>query len=170
MHKIGEIRCAPSISLLGPVLITGCDQQAVKFRSSRVQALLIYLVTEDALGETGLRRERIMSLLWPDYPQKSAQVNLRQALYQLQKTFREESTSNGPDPIPLLLTTRQTVHINPEYAIELDVSKFERLLNGPHEQWSQAIDLYRGDFLSDFYLPDNEPFEEWASARRAAFR
>ena len=170
MHKIGEIRCAPSISLLGPVLITGCDQQAVKFRSSRVQALLIYLVTEDALGETGLRRERIMSLLWPDYPQKSAQVNLRQALYQLQKTFREISTSNGPDPTPLLLTTRQTVQINPEYAIELDVSKFERLLNGPHEQWSQAIDLYRGDFLSDFYLPDSEPFEEWASARRAAFR
>jgi len=170
MDKIGEINCPPSISLLGPVLITGCDGQAIKFRSSRVQALLIYLVTENALGESAQRRESVMHRLWPDYSQKSAQVNLRQALYQLQKTIREMSPSDGSNPIPFLLTDRQSVKINPESSFELDVAQFITQLEGPYAGWTQAIDLYRGDYLSDFYLPDSEPFEEWAAARRGAFR
>jgi DNA-binding SARP family transcriptional activator len=36
--------------------------------------------------------------------------------------------------------------------------------------WPDALALYRGDFLADFYLPDANTFEEWVSARRAGFQ
>jgi hypothetical protein len=34
----------------------------------------------------------------------------------------------------------------------------------------KAASLYRGDFLDSLYLPDSNPFEEWAAARREAMR
>ena len=32
----------------------------------------------------------------------------------------------------------------------------------------QAVDLYRGKFLQEFFLEDSAEFEEWAVARREA--
>jgi len=52
------------------------------------------------------------------------------------------------------------------------VSRFENLLRGDPDvvPLQEAVALYRGDFLSDFYLPDSAPFEAWAAARRADLR
>lgn len=41
------------------------------------------------------------------------------------------------------------------------------LLKQDESHWPEAIALYRGDFLTDIYLPDWAPFEEWAAACRA---
>ncbi len=49
------------------------------FRTAKVQALLIYLVAEQAPQ----RREHLMELLWPGMPERSARHNLRQVLYYL---------------------------------------------------------------------------------------
>jgi hypothetical protein len=37
------------------------------------------------------------------------------------------------------------------------------------ERLQQAIALYRGDFLADFSLKDNQPFEEWSTLLRERF-
>jgi two-component SAPR family response regulator len=34
----------------------------------------------------------------------------------------------------------------------------------------QALDLYRGDFLDDFSLPDGSQFDDWAEAERERYR
>jgi predicted ATPase/DNA-binding SARP family transcriptional activator len=152
-----------SLSLLGPFGAILGDQVLTKFRSNKVQALLIYLCVEPP----GIhRREGLMALLWPGLPQRSAQANLRQTLYLLRKVIPEIGGA------PLLLSERQTVQRNPEADVALDVARFSELLSGDpgpeHLIW--AVELYRGDFLCDFYLPDSDPFEDWAAARRAAYR
>ena len=158
------------VALLGPVKVTLNNQRLEKFRTSRVQALLFYLATERALGAAVHRREALMELLWPGLPSSSAQVNLRQTLYHLQKAIPVMDAPAGNAVSSFLLTDRQTVRINLDYAIESDVAEFTRYLKQPIERWGPAVDLYRGDFLADFYLSDSGAYEEWVAARRAAFR
>lgn len=159
-----------SFSFLGPVSILGENFQPIRFRSSRDQALLIYLAAEHGLGASTHRREKLMNLLWADFTQKSAQVNLRQALYHLRKTIAAIPQPDGGKSISILLSDRQTVQFNQAYPIYLDIAEFTRLLKDHQDGWTQAAELYRGDFLSDFYLPDSTPFENWAVTIRESFR
>jgi DNA-binding SARP family transcriptional activator/predicted ATPase len=158
------------LALLGPAAALLNDQRLEKFRTSRVQALLFYLAAERALGAEVQRREALMELLWPGLPSASAQVNMRQTLYLLQKAIPAADAAEGGTAHSFLLTDRQTVRINPDYAIESDVAEFTKLLRQPIEQWSVAVELYRGDFLADFYLADSSAFEAWVASRRAALR
>jgi predicted ATPase/DNA-binding SARP family transcriptional activator len=111
-----------------------------------------------------------MTLFWPDLPQSSAGKNLRQSLYRLRQVIPELPARDGDGSLPFLLADRQTVQINPDATYDLDVLTFTALLRGPQKGWPEAVCLYRGDFLPDFYLPDSAPFEEWVAARRADLR
>ena len=67
-------------------------------------------------------------------------------------------------------------------AIEVDVAQFLSLLRtsdahaSDHRSWRtctpcadrlrQALALYRGNFLADFFIPDSSVFEEWAALQR----
>jgi WD40 repeat protein/DNA-binding SARP family transcriptional activator len=158
------------LSLLGRFEVTIDDRSSVKFRTKRTRALLAYLATEHGPGTVFHEREVLMELLWPGLPPKSARSNLRQTLYYLRQAIVDIPSTSGEDGIPFLLTDRSTVRINPDYPMEADVLNLSRLLAGKEEHWPEATDLYRGDFLADFYLPDANPFEEWAGARRAFYR
>ncbi len=75
--------------------------------------------------------------------------------------------------MPLVLADSDTLQLNPAAAVAVDARRFaalsDRIRPGLGEL-EEAIALYRGDFLADFYLPDSNPFEEWAAARREAYR
>jgi predicted ATPase/DNA-binding SARP family transcriptional activator len=148
------------LSVLGSIGVILDDQPLPKLPTLRAQGLLIYLAVEAALGSPEQRREALMELFWPGMPPQSSRKNLRTTLYYLRQVMGET----------FLLSDRHTVQINPDFPIWLDVAEFLRLLKGSQDQWQEAIDLYRGDFLVDFTIPDADPFEEWAAARRAAFR
>ena len=151
-----------NISLFGSFQASLNDNLIRKFRSNRVQALLIYLAAENA----GIlhQRDRLLDLLWPGMPQKSAQNNLRQTIYQLRQAIPDN------DGVPFIFTDRKTLQRNPDYPLECDVIRFEALLAQSPEVRDEAVALYRGDFLEDFYLPDADTFEEWAARHRAAYR
>ncbi|MDX1616322.1 MAG: BTAD domain-containing putative transcriptional regulator, partial [Candidatus Promineifilaceae bacterium] len=158
------------LALLGPFEASLDGQSAVSFRTTRAQALLAYLATEFALGAGQQSREALMELLWPGMPPDSARTNLRQNLYYLRQSIPAAPAADGREAIPFLLSGRQTVAVNSDYPLSSDVQQFSVLLAGPQADWAVAVALYRGEFLSDFYLPDTSPFEEWAAARRAVFR
>ncbi len=162
---MGELR----ISLLGAFLASFDGRPLGPFRTTKVQALLIYLLVE-AIADPALlhRREALMELLWPGLPLKSAQDNLRQTLYQLRKTIPEQESGDGQSPIRLIVSNRLSVGLNPEYRLNLDVAKFTQYLD--LGQLEEAAALYRGDFLANFYLPDSNEFEEWALAWRSELR
>jgi WD40 repeat protein/serine/threonine protein kinase len=154
-----------SLAILGTYTATLDGQPLPKFPTVRAQALLIYLLVEKALNPAAQRREALMELLWPGMPPQSGRKNLRQTIYYLRQTL-----GDGEGHTPFLLADRYTVEINPDYPYTLDVADFSSLLAGPQDGWPTAIDLYRGDFLADFYLADSADYEAWILARREFFR
>jgi WD40 repeat protein/serine/threonine protein kinase/DNA-binding SARP family transcriptional activator len=170
------------LSLFGSVQAKVNGRPLDSFRTRKVQALLIWLIVEQSPGKS--QREKLMTLFWPDLPQESAQTNLRQIIYQLRRAVPPAQGKDGADPVPFLQADRQSVHINPTYPCQADVIAFDILLRQAWEHdhqdllicadclcWLQeAIALYRGDFLADFYLSDSNEFEEWAATTRANLR
>jgi DNA-binding SARP family transcriptional activator len=170
-----------NVSLLGTFKAVYQDEVLQKFRTQKVQALLIYLVVE---SDKEHHRKELAELLWPGLPEKSARLNLRQILHQLRRAIPSIEDDSETGSVQLLLTTSLTVRTNPEYPYELDVETFNRYLFEAHnhahsllltcesclELLNQAAELYRGPFLADFWLEDSDLFEDWALARRETYR
>lgn len=153
------------LRLLGPPQIVLNGKTIVKMRSDKVRALLAYLAVE---GEQPHRREKLAGLLWPDYPESSARASLRRALADLRKGIGDDET----DP-PFLLITRQTIQFNRESQAWVDVTDFtshsratELINQEVIRGWLKTVDLYRGDFMEGFSLPDSPPFEDWQLLNR----
>ncbi|MDT8306570.1 MAG: protein kinase, partial [Anaerolineae bacterium] len=165
-----------SISLLGPFRATRETELLADFRTRKVQALLIYLVAEPQAHS----RDVLLDLLWPGLPEKSARSNLRQVLYYLRLALPDREDGEAS----LVIANRQEIRLNPEAEATVDTWQFEEMLQVVQahdhmdlslcrtcgEQLEEAVSLYRGDFLADFYLDDSNEFEDWAQARRAYFR
>lgn len=130
---------------LGSFQIEG-DNGSINLPPRKVQSLLAYLILHP--GEH--TRERLASLFWGDSTDAQARDSLRTALKTLRKQLRDD----------LLLADRETVEINPDFPIWVDAQAFAKLLNLEPQA---AIDLYRGDLLSDLY-------DEWISPERERYR
>ena len=72
------------LSFFGSFQAIHNDRAIPGFRTSKAQALLIYLATEQS-GDH--RREVVMELMWPGMPERSARHNLRQVIYHLRSAF-----------------------------------------------------------------------------------
>ena len=161
-----------AISLLGPFQATLEGLPVTTFKYDKVRALLAYLAVE---SEFAHEREALLGLLWPDLPEDAARNNLRQTLL----TLREAIGDRTAQP-PFLLASRATLQFNPAADYSLDVKTFLELLNSCTRHLhanpltcracagrrQAAVDLYNGDFLTEFFLPDSDSFEEWALVKR----
>lgn len=159
------------VCLFGAIELFAEGQPLPRLATAKAEALLAYLLVEETLRPgASHRREGLMTLLWPDMPLESAQLNLRQTLYRVRQGL--------PDDAALMLSNRQSVQINPAAAYGCDVAKFLALLNQAEQQQppartetlATAAALYRDDLLASFFLPDSESFETWAQTQRQRFR
>ena len=153
-----------AVRLLGPLQVTLGSEPVTAFSSDKVRALLVYLAVE---CERPHPRESLLGLLWPDYPQRSARVNLRSALANLRSAIGDREAMP-----PYLDISRQTLQFNRASNAWVDVTAFCDLL---HKEVSEqdairrlvkAIELYQGVFLEGFSLPDSPAFEQWALLER----
>ena len=78
-----------SVSLLGSFKVT-LDGEPVTYKYDKVLALLAYLVVE---ADRAHRRDVLAALLWPDYPNRVARTNLRNALSSLRKAIGDRARS-----------------------------------------------------------------------------
>ncbi|MDX1616298.1 MAG: protein kinase [Candidatus Promineifilaceae bacterium] len=171
-----------SLTLLGPFQAHLGSRPLPGFRTSKVQALLIYLAVEPEPHS----RESLMTLLWPGMPERSARHNLRQILYYLRGAIPDlRSTKDGDqEEEPLLLSNRQTIQLNPDAEVLTDIERFGALIDSTQQhdhldliscqscrqELEEGVALYQGDFLADFYLEDSSEFEDWAQIKREAYR
>ncbi len=146
------------------------------FDYNKVRALLAYLAVEQRHPHT---RAALCALLWPDLGENAARQNLSQALTRLRQLLGDKQA-----PVPYLLSTTDSVQLNPAAILEVDVIQFSTRIAAaerhPHQGWhlctpcattlSGAVHTYQGDFLANFYLSDSEPFEEWALLLRQKLR
>ena len=170
------------LSLLGQFRAMLDGKLLAGFRTAKVQALLIYLAVEP----TPQRREALMTMMWPGMPERSARQNMRQILYYLRRDMPDlaQKGDGGEQTVPLLLSNRQTIQLNPQAEVSSDVVRFESLIESTQthdhldillchdcrQNLETAVALYRGDFLADFYLDDSNEFEEWAEVHRQKYR
>ena len=170
-----------SLTLLGNFEAHLDERPFTQFRTNKVQALLIYLIVE---APTLHQRESLMELLWPGLPLKSAQVNLRQILYQLNKVMPDVEPESAAEPVSLLITDRKTIQLHPHYPASSDVTALTTLLQRSWQHshrdlltcadcrtWlEEAVALYQGNFLADFSLYDSNNYEAWAQVKRESLR
>lgn len=164
------------ISALGAFQVTLDGRPVTEFESNKVRALLAYLAVESDRPHS---RDALMALLWPDQPDRVARNNLRHILPNLRQVIGDATAQP-----PFLFITRDSIQFNTGSDYALDVATFNALLDACERhthrhaeacrscirRLRQAVELYRGDFLHQFFVNDSPIFEEWAVLRRERLR
>ncbi len=146
------------------------DDRPISSARRKAIALLAYLAVND-IGHPRQKysREVLSALLWPDYEQAKAFSNLRTILWEIRRALGEG----------WLLADRESVQLNAEAEIDLDIGHFQDLIfqsrkeNDPAFRiplYSEAAKLYRDHFLTGFSLKDAPNFNEWAFAESEELR
>ena len=151
----------PQLSLyfLGPPQLC-LNNERVTVNRRKALALLAYL----AVSGSPQTRDSLSALFWPDYNQSRAFTNLRHTLWEVQQAIGEG----------WIVAERETIALNPDAEIDVDVGQFDSLLAQSRNQGeaslripllSGAVKLYRNHFLTGFSLKDASGFNEWAFAK-----
>lgn len=165
-----------TISTLGPLQIClGQRDITERFRTDKERALLLYLAIERGRAH---RRESLAELLWPDRPSGVGRTNLRQALLGVRKALADQDAST-----PCLLVQADTLEFNPDRVISLDATSLLEHTSavkththdsstlcatcGVHLQ--RARELYRGEFLEDYFLGESLEYQEWMMLQRERY-
>ena len=160
-----------TIHLLGTFQVKQDGRPVSGFATDKARALLAYLAVE---REYPHRREQLANLLWPEQPEERSRQSLRQALSHLRQALGEQKNPH------FLLVKPHEIQLNPAADIWVDVAAFKSLAQTSRKHGhfaleaclpclrnqQQAIQLYRGEFLSGFALPNETPYEEWAILTR----
>lgn len=142
------------LALLGNPQFTLAGAPLSGLNSVKAQALLIYLATTRQPHS----RAALAGLLWGEMPEQPARTNLRAVLSRLRKVIGDHLT-----------VTRRSVALSGPAEFWLDVAVLEEAAS-TGVNLRAAAELYRGDFLADFYVPEALAFEDWALIERERLR
>ena len=137
------------IALLGPPRSKSMAARSKPTGVKRSRSLAYLAVT----GKSHTR-DHLAGLLWPDYEQDSAYAYLRRTLWELNQMWGKGWVE----------ADRERAGLVPTLDLWLDTTKFEELPPASQagiDACSDAVRLYRGDFLSGFDVADTAPFEDW---------
>ena len=160
------------IRLLGAFEVRSQGRLVSGFESQKVRALLAYLAVAPAMAHD---RSHLATLLWPERREETARRNLRQAAYNLHRAL--ESSDGGGRP-PALVRTRQSLQLNPEAGVWVDVPAFERAatlglrsgIEADISGLSEAAGLYQGHLLPAFVVKESEDYSDWLHEKREQLR
>ena len=143
------------LRLFGSVELSGSEgAEAILVQPKRV-ALLTYLVLARPRGFH--RRDRLVSLFWPEHSADSARAALRKALYTIRQAIGEDAlVSRGDEELGV---NRQMLWCD---ALEFDAAVARNDL-------ATAYELYRAELLEAFFA-DAPGFERWLEVERQRYR
>jgi predicted ATPase/DNA-binding SARP family transcriptional activator len=137
------------------------DGVPVRIRRRKVFALFVYLAVRGQRHS----RDALATIFWPEHDQSQARAELRRVLSSLKKSLGEG----------YLDVDREAVGVAGDAEVWLDVDEFQARLaecqahGHPEEEicpaclssLSEAVALYRDDFLAGFSLRDSPGFDDW---------
>lgn len=146
------------------------DGAAVELDTRKAIALLAYL----AMSGERHTRDALATLLWPDYDQSRSRAALRRTL----STLRTAVDGYGLD------IERESLGLDLSADIATDVHHFRQLLEAcqshDHDAYdtcpaclgtlTEAVAVYRGDFMAGFTLRDSVDFDQWSYMESEALR
>ena len=142
---------------LGPtprlVRLTGGGGESLVFGPGKPLAMLIYLSMRP---ERAASRNHLTDLLWADSDLEHARQSLRQAVWQIRHKLGENALLGDGEQITL------------EAPLTADYQEVGAALRD--ERFEEAVQLYEGDFLSEFGVPGGAGFEHWADRARDRLR
>jgi len=149
-----------SLYLLGPPRIER-DGTPIQVDTRKATALLAYV----AITGERHRRDALVNLLWPEADQARGRAALRRTLSVLRKALAHS----------VFEVDRESIGLSPDGELWLDVDQFHALLSACRQHGhaasevcpscipllTDAIALYRADFMSGFTLRDSVNFDDW---------
>ena len=148
----------PALYLLGGVELRGVPPEDAErlLTQSKVVALMACLALSPTSSFT--RRDRLAGLLWPELDQQHARTALRKAVHFARSVLGEDAlVSRGDEDLAL-----------GDDALWCDAAELPRAID--RGVLARAIELYQGDLMPGFYLPECHDFDAWLEDRRASLR
>jgi DNA-binding SARP family transcriptional activator len=146
------------------------DGAPVWFDNRKALALLAVLAAEGHAQ----RRESLATLLWPDADQAHARGALRRVLASIKTAVGEDALEVHRESLGLRLGAR---------GLWIDLARFargvaacrghghtEELCPPGRDAITEALAVYRGDFLAGLTLRDSPEFDAWQSAQAESLR
>lgn len=130
------------LALLGSPTVTMAEESVV-LESRKTLALLYYL----AATQQRHSRDALAAILWPEQDQARARASLRQSLWMLRNAGLE----------PWLVVDQDALMLQAGYWCDVHLFRAEVAAGN----LTQALALYRGDFLTGFSLRDCPEFDQW---------
>jgi DNA-binding SARP family transcriptional activator/tetratricopeptide (TPR) repeat protein len=142
------------LHLLGSTDLQGPEPERFRpvLTQPKVLALLCYLALARPRGFH--RRDTLLGMLWPELDQARGRGALRKAIYELRQAL-------GADAI--LSRGAEEVRLN-DAVVSCDAVAFEEAVEAG--ELERAVGLYRGEFLTGFFLADGAGFEQWLEGER----
>lgn len=122
--------------------------------SRRALALLVLVA---AAPSTGISRDKVVALLWPESDEEHGRNALRQSLHTLRRELRAPEVLQGSD----------VLRLDPA-AMASDLREFETARAAGRLE--DAAGLYAGPFLDGFHVGGSPEFERWVEETRAAYK
>lgn len=153
-----------AVRMLGTFDLSISGRRVTQWRGQRTRSLMQFLTTH---RQRAVSRGELVAAVWPDVDEDSGRHRLHQAIYELRCTLR----AVDPDCSPIVCVDG-TYGFDEQVPIWVDVEEFDDLASiamrsiteqRPDEaiEVSQkALELYRGDFLSQAIDAD------WATSER----
>jgi len=165
-----EHKVAPDVTahLLGELRVAIRDRPVPAWVSGRGRAVFEYLLVN---RHSKVRRDRLMSVFWPEATPSAARNSLNVAIHGLRQSLRPASGT-----VPVVIHRDRAYFIEPTLEIWVDIEVFEEQLKVAHQHlasaelvkaeaaFEAAACLYQGDFLAD------DPYETWAIVMREHLR
>jgi len=158
-----------TLALLGTPRLTLSGNSLDDVFYEKVEALLSYLAVENNRPH---RREVLAEFFWPNLSDDHARSNLRYALFKLREGLKDKQNK-----APYLIVSRTSIRFNPDSDFTLDAADlteaFTQTLRPDYkftiEHLEQLSSLYRGDFMEQSTLTENELFYEWLCNKREIY-
>ncbi len=130
------------------------ERDGVSLPAMAAQRKAMALLAVVAAGyRTGVPRDRLLSLLWPESDSDRARGALKQMLHSLRRQL-------GPDDV---LTGTASLSLDP-MRMDSDLAGYTTARrNG---RTAEAVGLYTGPFLDGVYVDGADELERWVAARR----
>jgi len=152
---VSDIPSSLEIQLFGnPQVLLNSRRKDGLRRKNR--ALLYYLAAQGGQST----RDKILTFFWPDHERSAAQPILRNMIYEVRKSLGDSFQADD-----------QVIKFAPNTFV--DVQSFSATLNSRSsdlQQLIEALNLYKGDFLDGFSLPDSPQYEDWVDFERERYR
>jgi DNA-binding SARP family transcriptional activator len=163
-ETIREPASGMAVRMLGAFDLSINGRRVTQWRGQRTRSLMQFLATHRLRS---VSRDELVAAVWPDVDEDSGRHRLHQGIYELRSTLR----AADPDCSPIICVDG-TYGFDRQVPIWVDVEQFDELASAAMrsimeqrpgeaiEVSRKALELYRGDFLSQATDAD------WATSER----